>query len=414
VNEKATHEDLKEANRKSIEESQYAGKNLRNAEVVASMGMLPHLRRRWLARHQDVIALQAQASYKGGLIASISKTFRILLQSLALGLGAYLAMTREITPGLMIAGSILLGRALAPIDMLIGTWKGFLAAQTAYERLNQLLTAIPATPETMLLPKPLGHIRAENLVVAAPGSRAPILKGLNFEAEAGMQIGVIGPSAAGKSTLARALLGLWPALSGAMRLDGADVHGWDRAELGPHIGYLPQDIELFEGTINENIARFGEVNPEWVVSAAQMAGVHEMILRLPEGYDTVISGASGVLSGGQMQRVGLARALYGDPALIVLDEPNSNLDDQGEAALADALAKLKQRGATVFLITHRTQVLARMDKILFLREGSVQMFAPPAEVFAKIYPQAQAAPAPAPQTRQVALPAAVIPASGRG
>ena len=315
--------------------------------------MLQNIQRRWLKGSEKILSLQAIASSRAGAVTSLSKTLRMLFQSLILGLGAYLAIQQEITPGLMIAGSILLGRALAPIDLMIASWKGFVLARAQYGRLNQLLTQIPEDKEKMSLPEPKGEILAEQAVVTPPGAKTPVIKGLSLVINAGDSVGIIGPSGAGKSTLVRALLGIWPTASGKIRLDGADVFTWDRMELGPFIGYLPQDIELFDGTISENIARFGEVDAGKVVAAAQMSDVHELILRLPDGYDTIIGAAGGNLSGGQRQRIGLARALYGVPKVVILDEPNSNLDEQGELALSKAIARLKQLGSTVIVVTHR-------------------------------------------------------------
>ncbi|CAL1240818.1 type I secretion system permease/ATPase [Candidatus Methylocalor cossyra] len=395
LTEKLTRGELAQANRASIEATQYVTKNLRNAEIIESMGMLANIRQRWLAKHQEMLSLQAHASTRAGLLHMLSKVFRILAQSLALGLGALLVLEQEISPGLMIAGSILLGRALAPIDQMTGTWKHFLGAREAYNRLHQFLLAIPPARETMTLPAPKGHLQAEQAVVVPPGSKTAVLKGISFALEAGSLMAVVGPSAAGKSTLARALLGLWPPHSGTIRLDGADISGWNREELGAYIGYLPQDIELFDGTVSENIARFGTVDPEKVVRAAQAAGVHDMILRLPEGYDTVIGGLGGVLSGGQMQRIGLARALYGDPVLVVLDEPNSNLDDRGEVALQRALLGLKQRGATAVIISHRLNILNLVDKILVLNEGTMVSFGSRQELLPKLLPQPQIPPSSA-------------------
>ena len=384
INEKATSGLLKEANQENMGATQLTNKNLRNAEVVESMGMLQNIKQRWFEKNRRVLAIQSIASDRAGILTSLSKSLRLIVQSLVLGLGAYLAVQKEISPGLMIAGSILLGRALGPIDQMIGVWKQFVGARSQYQRLNELLAKIGQEPERMSLPAPLGAITAEQAVVAAPGSRTPIIKGVNFSVPAGAMVGIVGPSAAGKSTFARALLGIWPTLSGKIRLDKADVFAWTREELGPHIGYLPQDIELFEGTVSENIARFGEIDAEKVVEAAQLAGVHEMILKLPNGYDTAVDVSGGSLSGGQRQRIGLARAVYGDPKLIVLDEPNSNLDDTGEAALANALKAIKQRGATVFIITHRSSVLAHVDTLLVLREGTQVMFGPRDQVLAEL------------------------------
>jgi len=306
-------------------------------------------------------------------------------------MGAYLAVTQEISPGLMMAGSLFLGRALAPIDQMVGAWSGFINARSQYGRLNGLLENVPEDKPTMTLPAPVGVIDVEGLMVAPPGTRTPVLKGVNFHLDAGESLGIIGPSAAGKSTMARALLGIWPAMNGKVRLDAADIFTWNREELGPHIGYLPQDIELFDGTISENIARFTVVDAEKVVAAAKLAGVHNMVLRLPQGYDTVIGGLGGILSGGQRQRIGLARALYGDPKLVVLDEPNSNLDELGEQALSEALASLKLRGATVVIIAHRPLVLRNVDKILVLANGLVDAFGPRDQVMAK-YTQRSATP----------------------
>jgi len=392
TNEKMTRKKLKEANGEAAWVSNFASKNLRNAEVIESMGMLSDIRQQWTDRGDKVLGLQTAASDSAGTITSISKSFRTILQSLILGMGAYLAVNQEISPGLMIAGSLLLGRALAPIDQMVGAWSGFINARTQYGRLNDLLEELPEDKPTMSLPAPVGVVSVEAAIVAAPGSRTPILKSISFRLEAGEALGIIGPSAAGKSTLARALLGIWPAMSGAVRLDGASIYAWNREELGPHIGYLPQDIELFDGTISENIARFTQVDAGKVVAAAQLAGVHEMILRLPDGYDTAIGVQGGVLSGGQRQRIGLARALYGEPKLIVLDEPNSNLDEPGEAALSQALAQVKARGATVIIIAHRAQVLRSVDKILLLANGKAEAFGPRDEVLAKLTQQRPAAP----------------------
>ncbi len=393
INEKITHKVLEEANGLAAQGRALVNKNLRNAEVIESMGMLESIHQRWLKGSEKVLFLQALASSRAGLITAMSKTLRMMFQSLVLGLGAYLAIQQEISPGLMIAGSILLGRALAPIDLMIGSWKGFIMARAQYVRLNTLLLKIPEDKEKMSLPEPKGSLQIEQAMVAPPGVKTAVIKGVSLTINAGDSVGIIGPSGAGKSTLVRALLGIWPAASGKIRLDGADVFAWDRMELGPYIGYLPQDIELFEGTISENIARFGELDAEKVIAAAKMSDVHELILRLPEGYDTVIGRAGGNLSGGERQRIGLARALYGSPKLVVLDEPNSNLDEQGEIALAKALVQLKQAQVTAIIVTHRNRVLGSVDKLLMLNEGQLVAYGPRDEVLAHLRKQqAPAAP----------------------
>lgn len=407
INEKVTSGALAEANGVAMSNRARLNKNLVNAEVIESMGMLGNMRARWKTNNEKVLVIQASASSNAALLTALSKVLRIASQSLILGLGAYLAIEREISPGSMIAGSILLGRALAPIDQMIAGWKGFVAARGQFGRLNELLGNIPADKETMSLPAPVGNLSAENAVVAPPGAKAAVLKNISFTVAAGSSVGIIGPSGAGKSTLARALLGIWPAASGKIRLDGADVFAWDREELGPHIGYLPQDVELFEGSISENIARFGDLDPELVVAASKAADVHEMILRLPEGYDTVIGAGGGTLSGGQRQRIGLARALYGQPVLVVLDEPNSNLDDVGEAALAKAILGLKQRQVTVIVITHRTSVLGAMEYLMVLKDGQIAAFDTRDKVLAQL---AQAQQAQQPAARPVPVSAPVVSA----
>jgi ATP-binding cassette subfamily C protein EexD len=386
-NEVATRGDLKEANTRALESSSHTERSLRNIEAIEAMGMLPRLRARWRSRQQEMLALQTRASQKGGLISAVSKTFRISIQTLILGLGAYLAIRREISAGAVIAGSILLGRALAPLDQMIGSWRGFLTAREAYRRLDQLLSSLPERAATMSLPAPKGELGLEKLVVRPPGAEAPVIKGISLLVEAGSQLAIVGPSAAGKSTLARAMLGIYRPLSGTVRLDGAEIDQWDRETLGQHIGYLPQDVELLDGTASENIARFGDVDPAKVVAAAEAAGVHQMILRLPEGYDTKIVGS--VLSAGQRQRLGLARALYGNPQLIVLDEPNSNLDQEGEAALARTLANLKLAGRTVVVITHRRNILNLADKILLMGEGQIAIYGARDKVLAALQQAAE-------------------------
>ncbi|MDC1501867.1 type I secretion system permease/ATPase [Gammaproteobacteria bacterium] len=382
--EKVTSKKLQDANSQSNWINNQVNGTLKNSEVIAAMGMADDLRHRQEKRFDQVLTLQTDASRSAGLLQSLSKTFRMVMQSLLLGLGALLALRQEISPGMMIAGSLLLGRALAPIDMLVGTWKGFTLARGQYDRLGQLLNQIPKDADTMSLPAPTGKLSAENVMVVPPGSKNIVVRGVNMELNAGEALGIVGPSASGKSCLARALLGIWPTYSGKVRLDGADIFAWDRTELGPYIGYLPQDIELFDGSISENICRFGDVDPDKVVEAARTAGVHDLILHLPQGYDTVIGGSGGILSGGQRQRIGLARAIYGSPKYLVLDEPNSNLDDQGERELVEAIRRIKSEGATVIIITHRTMVLQCVDKILVMRDGAASHFGPRDQVLAAL------------------------------
>lgn len=400
ANEKATQPLLSEAQGEKIKAREQLVANLRNAEVLHAMGMLPGLMARWSTRHQRHLAGTSRASDRSGTLTNLSRVLRLLAQSLILGLGAWLVLRGELTPGMMIAGSIIMGRALAPIDRMIGSWKSFVSARGAYDRLDSLLRKIPDDQERMSLPAPRGEMVVEGVAAAPPGSRTPTLRGIQLAVAPGEHIGIIGPSAAGKSSLARVLLGIWPPLVGTARLDGADIALWNRDELGPHVGYLPQDIELFEGSVAENIARFGEVDTEAVVTAARKAGVHEMVLALPEGYDTLIGPGGAGLSGGQRQRIALARALYGNPVLVVLDEPNASLDDRGEYALRAAIATLKREGVTLFVISHRTHLLKGMDKLLMLRDGQVQMFAPTAEVIASL--AGKTSPTPAANAAKVA------------
>ena len=393
IAEKTTGKLMTDANATAIKASAQFQGSLRNAEVVTAMGMAEDVHRKQDALHADVLNKQTEASRKAGMLSGLSKSTRMIAQSSLLGLGAYLALKQEITPGMMVGGSLLLGRALAPIDMLVGSWKGITLARTQYARLNEMLQALPPSAETMKLPAPEGALRAEQVTVVPPGSKNVVVRGVSFALERGEFLGIVGPSASGKSTLARALLGVWPIYAGKVRLDGADIASWNREQLGPHIGYLPQDIELFDGTVAENICRFRQPDPEQIVAAAKAAGVHDMILRLPSGYDTVIGGAGGMLSGGQRQRIGLARAIYGQPSLLVLDEPNSNLDDKGERKLVESLRRVKSDGCTVIIITHRTMVLQCVDKILVMKEGAAVNFGPKDQVLAKL-----AQPTAVPQT----------------
>ena len=387
VNHRLTANALANANKENVASNVVTTKTLRNAEVIESMGMLETLMNRWAKRQRRIMLMQSEASDKGGIVSTISKTFRTWSQSIMLAIGAYLVVTHEINPGLLMAGSLLLGRALGPIDQMIGSWKGFVAAKVQYDRLSKVLDDLSKEPERMPLPAPEGQIQVENLVVAPPGAKAPVIRNMSFVVPSGSIVGIVGPSAAGKSTLVRALMGIWPPQHGVVRLDGADIASWDKQALGQYVGYLPQDIELFEGSISENIARFDKIDPEKVVQAAQIAGVHEMILMLPDGYDTVI-GSDGVnLSGGQRQRVGLARAIYGNPRLIVLDEPNSNLDDVGERALGVALQKLKETGATVFIVSHRPNILTRLDRILVMAGGAISLYGERDRVIAELAAQ---------------------------
>jgi ATP-binding cassette subfamily C exporter for protease/lipase len=389
VNEVATRKPLAEASTMSIIAGNVATNNLRNAEVIESMGMLPNLLSRWFKLHSRFLTLQAEASEKAGRIAAATKFVQVSLQSLVLGFGALLVIEGKITSGMMIAASILVGRAMSPVQQVIGVWRSWSSTRSAYERLNTLLEKNPERPAGMPLPKPQGAVAVEAVSASAPGTQTLVLKGLNFSISPGDALGVIGPSGSGKSTLARLLVGVWPAVMGKVRLDGADIFSWNKGELGPHIGYLPQDIELFGGTVSENIARFGEIDSEKVVMAAKRAGVHEMILHLPKGYDTPLGDGGAGLSGGQRQRLGLARAMYGDPSVIVLDEPNSNLDDVGEAALLRAVSDLRQRGKTIVLITHRTSIISATNKLLLLRDGNAEMFGPTNQVLAALQENAQ-------------------------
>lgn len=412
-NERATKPPLMQANGQAIAAQQYADGALRNAEVIESMGMLRDTHKRWQLKQREFLRLQALASERGGGYQAVSKFVQTTLSSLLLGLACWLLLRNELHggAGMMIIASILGGRMLAPLVQVVAQWQTVVNVRDAWMRLDGLLSALPEKPPGMALPAPRGALQVEQLFASAPGgNQAQILRGVAFALAPGEALAVVGPSASGKTTLARMLVGLWPAVSGKVRLDGADVHTWNKAELGPYMGYLPQGVELFEGTLAENIARFGEVDMAKVEAAARTVGLHEFILSLPHGYDNPVGPDGARLSGGQRQRVGLARALYDDPVFVVLDEPNSSLDEQGDAALNGAIQAAKARGTTFVIMTHRMSVLAVVDKMLVLRDGIQQAFGPRDDVLAALNKAAQEAQAQQAATAKAAV-AALLAAS---
>ncbi len=384
VNEKTTSQILGQASSSAIQANNQAQSVLRNGEVLHAMGMLDALRSLWVKRHQATLSWQAVASDRAGLLVAFTKFFRMFLQTAILGVGAYLAIHGVISAGAMIAASIIIGRALAPIELVVGNWKGLVNARGAKARIEKLLDIAGNEEDRIPLPRPEGRLDVENLVAGAPGGNKPILKGITFSIEAGETLCIVGPSAAGKSSLVRVMTGVWPKANGTIRLDGAELSHWDPQELGKFVGYLPQDVELFAGTVAENIARFQEAKSEDIIGVAQLAGCHDLIQGLPDGYNTQIGEGGQALSGGQRQRVALARALFGNPSIVILDEPNSNLDSAGEEALLRAIQALKARKTTVILVTHKVNILTAADKVLVLTQGAVQAFGPREKVLGKV------------------------------
>lgn len=384
----------------------FADDGLRNADVLEGMGMSSTFVDRWHGQWIGSMRVNTLAADRDSKLTSMSRALRLLIQIALLGAGALLILDLQATGGIMIAASIIGARALAPIESGVASYKGFIAARLAWNRLDEILNNAPRRDEGMALPAPAGKVHAIGVGYANPLTRKTILVNVSFDLQPGESLGVIGPSASGKSTLVRLLVGAWPCTAGTVRLDGADIYAWPRAELSRYVGYLPQDVELFAGTVRENIARMSEGDPEAVVAAAKRAGAHEMILNLPKGYDTEIGLRGHRLSGGQAQRVGIARALYGDPRFVVLDEPNSNLDGSGEEALAFTLAGLKRDGVTVVVVAHRPSILGAVDKLIVLRpNGSVEAFGPRAEIMQQFArrpsPQPAQQPAPQPQPANV-------------
>ncbi|HZH47094.1 MAG TPA: ATP-binding cassette domain-containing protein, partial [Roseococcus sp.] len=375
---------MREANVAAMRSQRQADAIARNAEVIDSMGMGPAVMARWKEGVARTLPPQTAAADRAALILSATKFFRLAVQLAVLGVGAYLVLQQQLTAGASIAGSIIMGRALAPVEQVIGGWKPLVQARQAYRRLQAFLAMPRMRPKGMPLPAPEGRLLVDRVAFGFPGQGVAMIKGVAFSLQAGESLAVIGPSAAGKTTLIRLIIGTLAPSSGHVRLDGADVFTWQREDFGRHVGYLPQDVELFDGTVFANIARMGAATPEDVFEAAQLAGCHDMILRLPLGYDTEIGDGGQHLSGGQRQLIGLARALYGDPKLVVLDEPNSNLDGDSEASLTQALEVLKQLGTTVVLVSHRPALVQGVDKVLLLKEGAVEMFGPRAEVLKKL------------------------------
>jgi len=386
MNDKRTQPPLLAADKVAIEAQQYADGSLRNAQVIESMGMLTNIHRRWFTKQREFLKLQAVASERAGAFQATTKVLQLTLSSGLLGLSAWLLLKNDLAggPAMMIVASTLGGRVLAPMAQLVAQWRSVVNFKDSYKRLEELLTIIPARDAGMPLPAPLGQLAVEALVAGPPGSNQPILRGIQFGLAPGEVLAVIGPSASGKTTLARMLVGLWPAMAGKVRLDGADVFMWNKNELGPHMGYLPQGVELFEGSFADNIARFGEVDPDEVERAAKAMDVHALIAAMPKGYNASVGRDGESLSGGQRQRVAIARAIYGNPKLVVLDEPNANLDDVGEKALMQAVMLMKQQGKTIFLISHRPQVMAVADRLLILADGQVQASGPKDGVLAAL------------------------------
>jgi len=408
MNERASRKPLMEANRAAMNAQQFADASLRNAHVMESMGMLDAVHGQWQKRQKEFLTLQAQASEGAGFWSAMSKLLQQVMSSLLLGLGAWLLLSNSLNGGasMMIIGSVLGGRVLAPLSQLVAQWNAVVNVRSAWSRLDGLLAQVPPKPEAMSLPAPKGYLTVEGLMAGAPGQQVPIVRGVQFGLAKGEVLAVVGPSASGKTTLARLLVGLWPAMSGKVRLDGADVFTWDKSELGPYLGYLPQGVELLEGSLAENIARFGEVDMAQVEAAARLVGLHELIMSMPQGYNSPIGRDGAMLSGGQRQRVGLARALYGKPVFVVLDEPNSSLDEAGDMALANAIAALKQLGTTFVVMTHRTSVLGVADKMLIMRDGAQQAFGPRDEVLAALQKAQQPASVAAPEKNTITAPSA--------
>jgi PrtD family type I secretion system ABC transporter len=383
-NERTTRGPLERVQGEAKRAGRFIDASVRNAEVVAALGMLPAVTRRWSSMNDRVLREQRDATALAGTYSGLTKFSRQFIQTAMLGVGAWLVLAQHVTPGVMMAGTIILGRALAPVETLVASWRNLIEAIQAWKRLDELLAANPPAGLGTELPAPAGRLGVERVSFALRGAETPILRGVSFELAAGESLGIIGPSASGKSTLARLVVGVWKPTMGAVRLDGADVAAWPRERLGPYIGYLPQDVELFAGTVSDNIARLGEPDADRVIAAAQAAHVHDMILRLPKGYDTEIGEGGQALSPGQRQRIGLARALYGEPRLVVLDEPNANLDTDGDEALLRTLRRLKEKGVTALIVAHRPSLLGGVDKLLMLRDGSVELFGPRAEIMARV------------------------------
>ena len=384
LNEWIVKPPLSESNEAASRNYNFTEMSLRNTEVVRAMGMTAGLLKRWSRDRNRMLERQVTASDRAAAMQSIIRFLRLAMQSLILGLGAYLVIERLTTVGSMFAASILLGRALQPVEQLVGSWRGMVSARTAFLRVRELLAANPPRETGLTLPRPKGRVSVEALTFVPPGSAKPVLRGVTFLIEPGEVLGIIGPSGAGKTTLARHMVGVQPPSAGAVRLDGSDVATWIKSSLGQHIGYLPQDIELFSDSVAANICRFDDADDKDVILAAQLAGVHEMILRLPNGYDTQVGEGGAILSGGYRQRVGLARAVYGNPSFVMLDEPSSNLDSDGDAALADCITHLKRQGTTVVIISHRPATIGVVDKILVLRDGVAEMFGPRHEILSRL------------------------------
>lgn len=388
INEKLSKKPLEAMQESSRAAGRYIDTSIRNAETIRAMGMSDALVARWQEKNDLVLKLQIESTGVTGWVSGFTKFLRQFIQMAMLGTGAYLVIDQNVSSGVMMASTIILGRALAPVEGLLGNWKSLVDARSAYNRLFDQLKDHQESSGFTELPAPQGDLSAEKIYFHAKGSEKPIIKDLSFQLTKGESVGIIGPSASGKTSLARLITGIWTPSSGTVRLDGADIATWPRNLLGKHVGYLPQDVELFPGTVSENIARLANAESAYIISAAQKAGAHEMILKLPKGYDTPMGEGGIILSGGQRQRIGLARALFGNPKLIVLDEPNSNLDADGEVALLQAIKLIKQDATTLIIVTHKPSLLTDIDKVLLLREGVMELFGPRDAVLARLLPQA--------------------------
>lgn len=384
LNEVITRAPMAQSSGASIAALHRSDAVVRNADTIEAMGMMDSLLARWKQENAQAIELQALASDRSGAVSALSKFLRMVLQIGVMGLGAYLVLQGEITPGTMIASSIIMGRALAPVDQAIGAWKQMTGAVQAYQRLKTPLAAVKPDEDAMAMPEPKGALVVDGLRFFHPGSSDATIRGISFQLAPGESLGLVGPSAGGKSTLARLLIGNAAPSGGHVRLDGIDMHKWSSRDRGPHVGYVAQDVEVFSATLRDNIARMGEGDSDAVIEAAKMAGIHDMILRFPDGYDTKIGYGGMVMTGGQRQRIALARAIYGSPKFLVLDEPNANLDGAGEVALIEAIKKLKERGVTMVVIAHRPGIVKHLDKMMVLRGGAIEKFGPSDEVLAHL------------------------------